>query len=114
MSLNSFIVRYIYEIKADQMLDCSVLFGKEEVLVERKDGLIDIRKMVEDATGLDEKTFRVTLREHDGLKVRLSELMPLLFGVPAEELDITRVAVFGWKGSWTEPIEGERIWAARS
>ncbi len=114
MSLNSFIVRYIYEIKAAQALDCSGFFNKGEVLVERKDGLTDIRKMVEDARALDERTFLVTLSEQDGLKVRLNELMPLLFGVPAEQLDITRIAVFGWKGSWMEPIEGERIWAARS
>ncbi len=114
MSLDSFIVRYIYEIKADRALDCSGFFAKEEVFVKRKDDLIDIRKMVEEATVLDEKTFRLTLRDQGGLKVRLGELLPLVFGVPSEELDITRIAVFGWKGNWIEPIEGERIWAARS
>ncbi len=114
MSLNSFIVRYIYEIKAAQTLDCSGFLAKEEVLVERKDGLMDIRKMVEEASALDESTFLVTLSEQDGLKVRLSELMPLVFGVPAERLEITRTAVFGWKGSWIEPMESERTWAARS
>jgi radical SAM-linked protein len=113
-SLNSFVVRYIYEIRSDQRLDDSGFFGREEVLVERKEELIDIRKMVEEAERLDEKTFRLTLRDQGDLKVRLGELMPALFGVPAEELDMTRTAVFGWNGSWAEPIEDERIWAARS
>jgi hypothetical protein len=70
--------------------------------------------MVEEAVRLDEKTFRVTLRDRGDLKVRLSELMPAIFGMPAEELDITRTAVFGWNGNWAEPIENEGIWAAKS
>ncbi len=113
-SLNSFVVRYTYEIRSDQKLDGSGFFGREEVLVERKEELIDIRKMVEEAVRLDEKTFRLTLRDQGNLKVRLGELMPALFGVPAEQLDITRLSVFGWNGSWAEPIEDERVWAARS
>jgi radical SAM-linked protein len=113
-SLNSLVVRYIYEIRSDRKLVDSGFLGKEEVLVERKEELVDIRKMVEEAERLDEKTFRLTLRDQGDLKVRLGELMPALFGVPAEELDITRLAVFGWNGSWTEPIEDEGIWAARS
>lgn len=113
-SLNSFVVRYTYEIRSDQKLDGSGFFGREEVLVERKEELIDIKKMVEEAVRLDEKTFRLTLRDQGNLKVRLGELMPPLFGVPAEQLDITRLSVFGWNGSWAEPIEDERIWAAKS
>ena len=112
-SLNSFVVKYIYEIRSDQRLDDSGFFGREEILVERKEELVDIRKMVEEAERLDEKTFRLTLRDQGDLKVRLGELMPALFGVPAEQLEITRTAVFGWNGSWAEPIEDERIWAAR-
>jgi radical SAM family uncharacterized protein/radical SAM-linked protein len=113
-SLNSFIVRYVYEIRSDRKLEDSGFLGREEVLVERKEELVDIRKMVEEAHRIDEKTFRLTLRDLGDLKVRLGELMPALFGVPAEQLDITRIAVFGWNGSWVEPIEDERIWAAKS
>jgi radical SAM family uncharacterized protein/radical SAM-linked protein len=113
-SLNSFIVRYIYEIKSDGGLDDSGFSGREEILVQRKEELVDIGKMVEEAVRLDEKTFRVTLRDRGDLKVRLSELMPAIFGMPAEELDITRTAVFGWNGNWAEPIENEGIWAAKS
>ena len=113
-SLNSFIVRYAYEIKSDKGLDSLGFAGIKELLVQRKEGPVDIWKMVEEAERLDEKTFRLTLRDSGDLKVRLAELMPALFGVPAEELDITRTAVFGWNGSWAEPIEDERIWAAKS
>ncbi len=113
-SLNSFIVRYVYEIKSGRGLDVSGFFERNEILVERKGQLIDIKKMVEEAERLDDNTFRLTLRDQGELKVRLGEMMPELFGVRAEELDITRLAVFGWNGTWSEPIENEREWAARS
>lgn len=113
-SLNSFVVRYIYEIKSAKGLDSPGFSERKEMLVKRKEKLIDIKKMVEEAERLDERTFRLTLLDHGELKVRLGELMPELFGVPAEELEITRLAVFGWNGTWSEPIENEKIWAARS
>ncbi|MFI5294450.1 MAG: TIGR03960 family B12-binding radical SAM protein [Thermodesulfovibrionales bacterium] len=113
-SLNSFVVRYIYEIKSAKGLHGSGFSERKEILVERKEELVDIKKMVEEAERLDENTFRLTVRDQGELKVRLGELMPALFGVPAEELDITRSAVFGWNGTWSEPIESEGIWAARS
>ena len=113
-SLNSFVVKYIYEIKSSKGLDSSGFSERKEILVERKEELIDMKKMVEETEKLDENTFRLTLRDQGELKVRLGELMTALFGVPAEELDITRLAVFGWNGTWSEPIENERVWAARS
>ncbi len=113
-SLNSFVVRYTYEIKSAKGLDSSGFSERKEILVERKEELVDIKKMVEEAERLDENTFRLTVRDQGELKVRLGELMPELFRVPAEELDITRLAVFGWDGIWSEPIESEGIWAAKS
>ena len=114
-SLNSFIVRYIYEIRSGADLDSRGFFESNEVIVERKGERIDIRKMVEDIARPDGKTCRLTLRDLGEIKVRLTELVPAIFGVAAEELDITRTGMFGWNGEWVEPLEDEkRIWAARS
>jgi radical SAM-linked protein len=114
-SLNSFIVRYIYEIRFGMDLDSKGFSERSEVVVERKGERIDIRKMVEDIARLDGKTFRLTLRDLGEIKVRLTELVPTIFGVAADELDIIRTGMFGWNGGWVEPLEDEkRIWAAKS
>ncbi len=113
-SLNSFIVRYIYEIRSGR--DLAAGFSEQDgMVIERKGGPVDIRKMVEDIARPDADTVRLTLRDLGEVKVRLTELLPLVFGLPAEELDITRAAMFGWNGEWVEPLEDEkRIWAAKS
>jgi radical SAM-linked protein len=114
-SLNSFIVRYIYEIRSGTNLDSRGFSERNEVVVERKGERLDIGKMVEDVSRLDGKTFRLTLRDLGEIKVRLTELIPAIFGVAPEEVNITRTGMFGWNGEWVEPLEDEkRIWAARS
>jgi radical SAM-linked protein len=113
-SLNSFIRRYIYRVRREGGLAEGGFLLKDEVLVERKNTLVDIRKMVEEIRSIDGETFLLTVLDQGDLKVRLDELLPEVFGIPSVELDITRVAMFGWEGGWAEPMEGTRIWAAKS
>jgi radical SAM family uncharacterized protein/radical SAM-linked protein len=113
-SLNSFIVRYMYRVRREGGLTERDFLLRDEVLVRRKDALVDIRKMAEEVSRIDEETFLLTVVDQGDLKVRLDELLPEVFGIPSVELDITRVAMFGWEGGWAEPIEGARIWAAKS
>ncbi len=113
-SLNSFIVRYSYRVRHEGGLDDAGFLLKAEVLVQRKDALVDIRKMVEEIRRIDAETFLLTFADQGDLKMRPDELFGAIFGLPSVELDITRVAMFGWEGGWAEPMEGSRIWAAKS
>ena len=77
---------------------------------------------VEDISIMDNKTVRLTLVDGKDKKgPKLSEILPEIFGVSYKELDITRVAMYGWKGEWSLPlgIEPQRLernitWLAKS
>ena len=113
-SLNSFIIRYIYEIKYDQDPDIDTFLSEKELLITRKNDLVDIRKMVERLEKTREGAFHITVVDQGELKVRLDEMLPVIFNTPIEELYITRIAMFGWDGDWIEPMEGEEKWAVKS
>jgi radical SAM-linked protein len=113
-SLNSFIMRYSYRVRREGGLAETDFLLKDEVLVQRKDALVDIRKMVEEIYRADEETFLLTFQDRGDLKMRPDELLTAIFGVPSLELEITRTAMFGWEGGWSEPMEGTGIWAAKS
>ena len=61
--------------------------------------------MIEDIKVMDKKTVRLILVDRESKKVRLGELLPEIFNVPYGELDITRLAMYGWKEKWTAPLE---------
>ncbi|MBI5639617.1 MAG: DUF2344 domain-containing protein [Nitrospirae bacterium] len=113
-SLDSFIIRYMYDMKHCSGLSFEGFLNEKEVMIERKQEHMNIREMVEDIKRIDEETVRLTVRDIAGAKVRLDELSQAIFGLQARDIDITRVAMFGWDGSWVEPLEGEEVWAARS
>jgi radical SAM-linked protein len=113
-SLNSFVVRYGYRIRREGGLSDNGFLLRDEVLVKRKETSVDVRKMVEELRRADLETFVLTVCDQGEVKVRLDELLPEIFGVQATELDITRIAMFGWDRGWIEPMEGARAWAARS
>jgi radical SAM-linked protein len=113
-SLNSFIVRYIYRVHRDGGLTEKGFLLKDKVLVQRKESLVDIRMMAEEINRIDGETFLLTLRDEGKLKVRPDELLFAVFEIPAVDLDITRMAMFGWDRGWVEPMEGTRAWAAKS
>lgn len=107
-SLNSFIIRYIYEIKQNSGLDGNRFLEKKEALITRNNDNINIRKMVEDLKKVDNTTVHLTVSDQGEIKVRLAEILPEIFNVPVRDLNITRISMFGWDGNWIEPMENEK------
>ena len=105
-SLSSFISRYEYEIICDDSAAAKRYLEQKLEIAE-----------VEDISIMDNKTVRLTLvdsKDKKGKKVKLSEILPEIFGVSYKELDITRVAMYGWKGEWSLPLERNITWLAKS
>jgi hypothetical protein len=48
------------------------------------------------------------------VKVRIGEIFPMIFRVPLRELEITRLALYGWKSGWVKPLEWSPQWTAKS
>jgi len=112
-SLNAFICRYEYEIKGVDVSSVHSVISKKELLVEREKGTINIRNMVEEVTVLDEGSVSLIVMDQGDSKVRLGELISCLFEKSLEELDITRIALYGWNGGWIKPIERSLQWTAK-
>jgi radical SAM family uncharacterized protein/radical SAM-linked protein len=112
-SLNAFICRYEYEINNVDISPVHRFLSKKELLVAREKGTINIRNMVEEVTMRDEDSVSLLLMDQGDSNVRLGELIPLLFDKSLEELDITRVALYGWNGGWLKPIERSLQWTAK-
>ncbi|MHB8881103.1 MAG: TIGR03936 family radical SAM-associated protein [Thermodesulfovibrionales bacterium] len=104
-SLNSFIIRYVYEVKSKETMSANRFLEQEAVWVPRDKGPINIKEMIELLERVDDRTFRVTVKESGDIKMRLSEMVPELFGLQAVDCEITRTGMFGWTGRWTEPLE---------
>jgi len=113
-SLDSFINRYVYDIKYSAGLSAEGFLDKEDIPVQRNSRFYNLKDMVEDIKQLDGTTFQVTLRDLAETKVKPAEIFMEIFGVPIDDLEVTRLVMFGWDGAgWKEPMEGERIWAAK-
>jgi hypothetical protein len=66
--------------------------------------------MLADARQTDSDSLLITVSDLGEIKVRLHELMTGLFGCRTEDLDITRVALYGWeKGDWTKPMSNPEL-----
>lgn len=113
-SLQGFVTRYVYEVGCPDPGVVEDFMNRDEVLVERKKGVADIRPMVEEAEVVGPGRVRLVLRDLEDKKVRLDEIALSVFGRPSAELDITRTAVYGYRGSWVEPLEEGRSWQAAS
>lgn len=113
VSLSNFISRYEYEINARDFSYVQRFLSEKERFVIREKGKVNIREMVQEARVMDEKTICLLLADQGELKVRLGELIPLMFNLPLEELDITRTALYGWKDGWVKPLEGCLQWTAK-
>jgi radical SAM family uncharacterized protein/radical SAM-linked protein len=115
-SLQEFVTRYAYEVMSCP--DHGVVeefMGRDHVTVVRKKGTVDIRPMVEEASAIGPGRVRLLLRDREDKKVRLDEIVQAVFGRPSADLEITRTGVFGYRGGWVEPLEGEgRSWQAAS
>jgi radical SAM family uncharacterized protein/radical SAM-linked protein len=113
-SLDSFINRYVYDINNDTGLSVADFLGKKEIPAQRNNRLFNMKDMVEDIKQTDRNTFQLTLTDLGEVKVKLAEILNEIFGVPVDDLDVTRVAMFGWDGAaWKEPMEEEKLWAAK-
>lgn len=112
-SLNAFICRYEYEIRGVDMRAIERFLSKKEVLVEREKGTINIRDMVHEISERDENSIVLTVADLKDFKVRLGELTPYLCDKSLNELDVTRIALYGWRGDWMKPIERSMQWTAK-
>ena len=112
-SLNSFIIRYEYEIKGGDPSHVQGFLSEKEINIKRERGTVNIRRMVEEAISVDEERTKLLLVDQGEVKVRLGELLPAMFHAPSEELDITRTALYGWNGGWVKPIERSLQWTAK-
>jgi radical SAM family uncharacterized protein/radical SAM-linked protein len=113
-SLDSFIIRYCYEIRHADGLQAGPFLDSERVVISRDDGPVDIRPLVETLEQIDAETFRLVVKDSGKIRVRLDEVLPEVFGLAYEELDVTRTAMFGWDGEWSDPIERASVWTAKS
>jgi radical SAM family uncharacterized protein/radical SAM-linked protein len=113
-SLSSFITRYGYEIKGKDLSHINGFLSEKEMIIQRERSVIDLRTMVEEAKIIDEGTVYLAVVDQGAAKVRLGELLPRIFNVPLEELEITRVALYGLNGEWVSPLERSSKWTARS
>jgi hypothetical protein len=65
--------------------------------------------MVEEARQLAEDDVQIMLVDQGDIKVRLGEILPVLFNTPLERLDVTRMALYGWKAGWIKPMQKKRM-----
>lgn len=113
-SLNSFVKRYAYEIKGGDSADVNRFLSHREIVVQRGKKHINLRPLVEDARLTDNDTVHLIVIDKEGITVRLGELIPEVFKIPMEELDITRVALFGWDNGWVKPLTKYELFAVES
>jgi radical SAM-linked protein len=112
-SLNSFIVRYTYEIKGARAFSLDRYPEVKDRTIQRKNGYFLVKDMVEEIKKIDDVTARLTVRDLGETKVRIDELISVLFDQPAEDLSVTRTSMTGLDGIWKEPME-DALWAAKS
>ncbi|HWR57253.1 MAG TPA: TIGR03936 family radical SAM-associated protein, partial [Thermodesulfovibrionales bacterium] len=108
-SLQRFITRYEYEIICPDASVTDYFLGLKSSIITRQKSsgnytTVDLRPMVEEATVIDDHTVKLVVRDTGEDKVRLGELVPVMFKAPAEEFLITRTSLFGWKNGWVEPL----------
>jgi len=103
-SLNSFVTCYEYEVKGGDLSGVRVFLSEKEVFAKREKYDINLREMVEEAEIVGEDAARIVLADRGDKKVRLGEILPVVFNTPIEELAVTRTALFGWDNGWVKPI----------
>jgi radical SAM family uncharacterized protein/radical SAM-linked protein len=104
-SLSSFITRYEYEIKYGDLSGAYRFLSEKEINAQREKHTINLRPMVEEARLTNEDTITLIVVDQGEIKVRLGELLPLIFNTPLERLNIVRVALYGWNDGWVRPFD---------
>ncbi len=109
-SLQSFISRYEYEI-----IGCDAPRGQEALragtLRALRDGKeVDLRAVLEDLQVLAPDRVRLLLQDTPELKVRLEELLKVLFSQEIWQLRARRLALWGRRGwQWVEPMPSRAV-----
>jgi radical SAM-linked protein len=104
-SLTGFVVRYTYKIIGKEGLSLDAFLENREMVVQRKLNSFRLSEMVEEAVKTGDRSSNITVKDLGDIKVRLDELLPLIFSQPADDLEITRLAMYGWDNGWKEPLE---------
>ena len=104
-SLSSFITRYEYEIKGGDVSCLQSFLSRKEVNIKRGKDTVNLRSLVEEARLTAGETIDLMVVDREDARVRLGELVPVVLNTPMERLDITRVALYGWKGGWVKPVD---------
>ncbi len=104
-SLSSFISRYEYEIICPDSAPAERFIKQTDI--EGKTG------MIEKAEILDKNKVRLILADTKDKKVKTNELLSGIFNVSHTELEITRLAMYGWKSGWVMPLERSMTWSAK-
>jgi radical SAM family uncharacterized protein/radical SAM-linked protein len=108
-ALSSFITRYEYEIKYDDLSGIQRFLAEKEINVQRSGNVINLRDLVEDAKLINENTINLIVADRGETKIRVGELFPAVFNIPLERLDITRIALYGWNDGWAQPVDEKRL-----
>jgi radical SAM family uncharacterized protein/radical SAM-linked protein len=113
-SLSSFITRYGYEIKGRDLSHINRFLAEKEINMQRERNVINLRSMVEEARQVGEDIVYLIVTDQGDVKVRLGELLPKVFNIPLEDLEITRIVLYGWNSGWVKPLERSPQWTAKS
>lgn len=115
-SLNSFASRYEYLVPvedigsavAEEVRDRACGRHQDKRFISVREGKeVDLSVCIEslNVIRLSEKLYvQLILRDAESVKVRIGEIIRVLFGADPVEIHITRAAMYGFKDGWTEPI----------
>lgn len=104
LSLNSFIKRYEYIIKGDISDNFNKFINEKMVLLKRGSDNIDLIDFLEKIENVDNSCYKIIIVDKDNVKVRLNEIINSIFIKKAEELEIKRIAMYGWDNGWKKPL----------
>lgn len=112
-SLQSFVSRYEYEIICPDSRVIEGFIGGNSRTIGGETGLKggapeDLREMVEDIKVVDHRTVKIMVADRGERKVKLGEVIPGVFHLTVDELMVTRLCMFGWRGGWREPLDSPR------
>jgi len=124
-ALSNFITRYEYHVTLKEgrkkpLEDAGSSSGSElayfqfplaDVIVRRDGKETDLTPCIESVTILEGSpsnggglSMKLILKDYDGVKVRIGEIVSALFGERAHGLTIVRTALYGWHDDWREPL----------
>lgn len=105
-SLGSSIKRYAFRIVgASRVLPevQSLIAARDPLVVQRDAKPVDIGPCIV-SVERDNDAFALVVQETEGVTVRLQEMCEVIFGMPLQDLEVTRTAVYGGKQEWAEPL----------